>query len=271
MLCTVCHNQTLLTGGFGRRLDAAQVRRYKAEWDELVSERMRSTASASSAGEPVIGAPEQRPEDVIDRVLDQSELSPKVAVRMIDAELNQEVRRILAGSGWGQGRHGWTIADGVARLFELGVVSNSVGRSLGFFVEVRDRLVAGEPPVSRDDALSALDVGIFTYRALAAIPLERHYVVTAKIPMFSDPEGHEEIAGMFGVEIRSVGPRPRRPRSQIFATTLEHFRAGMEVTWTWNNARTWQRAWYQSPETGEMVVAFDGCIEFAGLALDDVT
>jgi hypothetical protein len=271
VLCTECHNQTLMKGGFGRRLDPAQVRRYKDEWNEIVAERVQAAAHASSAGEPIIGAPEQRSEDVIGRVLSEADRSPKIALRMIDAELNQEIRRILAGSGWGQGRHGWTLAQGVNRLFEIGVVSSSVAHSLTVFEDARDALVRGDPPVSQTEALSALDVGIFTYRSLTAIPLERHYVTGSKIPLFADSEGRHELKGVFGVELRSIGPRPRLPHDRIFPSTLDHFQPGMEVTWAWNNERTWGEAWYQSPETGKMTVAFGGSAEFAGLPLDDVT
>lgn len=42
VLCTDCHNQTLLRGGFDRKLEAAQVRVYKADWIERVSRRRDS-------------------------------------------------------------------------------------------------------------------------------------------------------------------------------------------------------------------------------------
>lgn len=36
VLCTDCHNDTQLKGGFGRQLDAHQVRLYRDDWDHLV-------------------------------------------------------------------------------------------------------------------------------------------------------------------------------------------------------------------------------------------
>lgn len=39
VICFECHDQTQLRGGFGRRLDAAQVRRFKQEWATRVAER----------------------------------------------------------------------------------------------------------------------------------------------------------------------------------------------------------------------------------------
>jgi hypothetical protein len=32
VLCFSCHNETQIRGGFGRKLDAVQVLKYKAEW-----------------------------------------------------------------------------------------------------------------------------------------------------------------------------------------------------------------------------------------------
>lgn len=39
ILCPVCHNETLLKGGFGRQLDAAQVREFRNDWNRRVQSR----------------------------------------------------------------------------------------------------------------------------------------------------------------------------------------------------------------------------------------
>lgn len=48
VLCFECHNQTQVRGGFGRRLDAAQVRQFQADWLERVRYR-RDRADALAA------------------------------------------------------------------------------------------------------------------------------------------------------------------------------------------------------------------------------
>jgi hypothetical protein len=39
VLCLAHHNETLMKGGFGRKLDAAQILKYKADWERRVQER----------------------------------------------------------------------------------------------------------------------------------------------------------------------------------------------------------------------------------------
>jgi hypothetical protein len=39
VLCLQCHNDTQVRGGFGRKLDAAQVRRFREEWAKTVENR----------------------------------------------------------------------------------------------------------------------------------------------------------------------------------------------------------------------------------------
>ena len=161
VVCLECHNETQMRGGFGRKLNAAQVRRYRNEWNNAVSQRLHAAASQSARGEVVLGPPVTRADDLIDHVLEEADRSPKVGLRLMDAELEQETRRLLAGSGWGGGRLDWTVRQGIDRLFELGVVSQSVHGSLNVLETVRAQLNAGEP-VSQSEVLVALDVGIMT-------------------------------------------------------------------------------------------------------------
>ena len=102
VLCVDCHNDTQLRGGFGRRLNEAQIRRYREEWTNAVAERLQTASKQACTGEIVIGAPPVRADDVVDRILAEAERSPRVGLRLMDAELEQETRRLLAGSGWGQ-------------------------------------------------------------------------------------------------------------------------------------------------------------------------
>lgn len=266
VLCVDCHNDTQLRGGFGRHLNEAQVRRYRDEWNRAVADRLHEASRQSSEGHMVIGAPAVRADDVIDRILSEADRSPKVGLRLMDAELEQESRRLLAGSGWAQGRHDWKLRAAIDRLFELGVVSASVHTSLDVLEKTREALDAGHS-VGRDEVLRALDVGIFTYRALAAVPRERHYVVDAKIPVFLDPEGRHVVEGVSGVRIRSVGPRPRSPRDAVFLTRGVEYVVGSEVTWLWGS-EVLGPAWYLDVESGTYMTA--SSVEFRGVALDNV-
>jgi hypothetical protein len=48
-LCFSCHNETQIKGGFGRKLDAVQVLKYKAEWEQRVRERKAKADEAMIA------------------------------------------------------------------------------------------------------------------------------------------------------------------------------------------------------------------------------
>ena len=73
------------SGGFGRGLNAAQMRRYRDEWKAAISDRLQAAATRSAEGKVVLGAPIARADDVIDRVLEEAEHSSKVGLRLMDA------------------------------------------------------------------------------------------------------------------------------------------------------------------------------------------
>ncbi len=56
VLCLYCHNDTLLRGGFGRKLDAAQVRLYKTQWEvEVASGRTPEVGKGASRSSTALG------------------------------------------------------------------------------------------------------------------------------------------------------------------------------------------------------------------------
>lgn len=57
VLCFDCHDETLLAGGFGRRLDAAQVRQFRDDWTDRV-QRRRDEADRLAAS---VMSPSQAP------------------------------------------------------------------------------------------------------------------------------------------------------------------------------------------------------------------
>jgi len=203
---------------------------------------------------------------VIDRVLEAAERSPRVGLRLLEAELDQDVRRLLAGSGWGQGRHDWDLRAGIDRLFELGVVSSSVHASLNVLETTKAAIKAGTP-VTPHEVLAALDVGIMTYRALSGIPRERHYVVEADIVVFLDPGATSRRDDVRAVRIASVGPPPPKPHNRVFLTRSSDLEVGSEVTWAWESVNLGQ-GWYLDLESGryEQVASMG----FAGVDLDHI-
>lgn len=267
VLCLECHNQTLVQGGFGRRLNEAQIRRYRDEWTGALRDRVAAEARESAHGEPIIGAPPTRADDVVDSALAAAETrSPRVGLALLGGELDQVARRILASTGWGRGRHDWNLRDAIDELHNLGVVSRSVHMSLAVLEDTRAAIAAGNP-VPPKDVLRALDVAVSTFRALAAIPVERNYVAEASIAMHETGDGGPAIPGVFGVRIRTIGPPPRQPREAVFLTRREDYVPGTEVTWLWGSD-VLGPLWYLDTSTGRYVE--QKTVEFTGLALDDI-
>ena len=72
VLCVVCHDQTQIIGGFGRKLNAGQVTRYRDDWLALVEARR--------TGEPVKFEPIKDPEPR-HASISAPETSPRTAAR----------------------------------------------------------------------------------------------------------------------------------------------------------------------------------------------
>jgi hypothetical protein len=140
---------------------------------------------------------------------------------------------LLASTGWGQSRYDWTLADAINRLHSLGVVSESIRGSFDTFGGAVQTIAGGNEQVAAQELLNALDVGVFTFRALAAIPRERHYVVHSDLPVYQDGEGRSRVPGVFAVVLRTIGQRPRAPRDQAFLSTRNGYAIGAEVSWGW--------------------------------------
>jgi hypothetical protein len=65
VLCLECHDDTQLQGGFGRKLNGSQLRKYRDEWDQRVvyrrAEADRLAASISVAAPPALPTEEPEP------------------------------------------------------------------------------------------------------------------------------------------------------------------------------------------------------------------
>jgi hypothetical protein len=106
-----------------------------------------------------------------------------------------------------------------------------------------------------------------TYRALAAIPRERHYVIEAGIPVFTDSTATVRRADIWAIRIRSIGPPPRKPHEHVFLTRSSNTEVGSEVTWAWDMENLGQ-GWYLDLATGRYDVT--ASMAFAGIPLDDI-
>jgi hypothetical protein len=65
VVCFVCHDKTQIRGGFGRKLDAAQILKFKEDWEQRVRERKAKADEAAVA--KLVGATSDRPTSTPER------------------------------------------------------------------------------------------------------------------------------------------------------------------------------------------------------------
>ncbi|MFH2107983.1 MAG: HNH endonuclease signature motif containing protein [Chrysiogenia bacterium] len=64
VLCIDCHNETMIRGGFGRKLNGTQIKKYKYEWIERVKQR-KIKADELASIETVTGTKQEIEEDLL--------------------------------------------------------------------------------------------------------------------------------------------------------------------------------------------------------------
>jgi hypothetical protein len=206
--------------------------------------------------------------EVIDRVLNLTAQSPKAALLVLAAEVEREVRRLMASLGLLTGRQSVPIHRAIEELDRYGLPKH-VPSSLRLFWEVRNRLVHGHQ-ASDADTLSAIDSGIAILRALHAIPHEENIVFHPGVPIYSEPTCKTLIPNVKGVILETTSPGGASQFYRIFPTTRTHFAKGRRVSWEWSDEHVFGNAWYIDPNTGTKREAWSSSMEFVGRNLDEV-
>jgi hypothetical protein len=205
----------------------------------------------------------------IKQILQQATSSPKLALIALRAELERQAVNGLAIRGLLRGRRIAPLKQALVELRQYGLPAALEG-SLELFDSARNKIVHGAGTTD-DDALRALDSGLTILRALAAMPSETHVVDHPGVEIFSDPQCTQLIPGVKGVILEATSPGGAIKTKRIYATTQTHFQKGKQVAWEWNSGMQWSKAWYRDPDTGAFKSAWDGCAEFIGRHLDDIT
>jgi hypothetical protein len=94
-------------------------------------------------------------------------------------------------------------------------------------------------------------------------------VYEVDVDLFSDDECRNAIPDVKGVMIEKVGPQGTRIETRILPTAKQgYYREGTRVTWEWNVARLYSKAYYVDPDTKERRMAWESSAEFSGRNLD---
>lgn len=229
---------------------------------------------ATSSAEPSAGQntiPGSTQEDTaVEKITQLAAQSPKAALLVLAADMERELRVLLANTGWHGGRRVVGLKQGFNMLLrETEALPPHVGGSVRLFADMRSRLVHGVAATD-DDVLRALDSGLTILKALRAIPQEHHVVQHADVPIFEDSALTKPLSDVRAVILESTSPGGATKRRDVFPTTKRHFQKGKAVGWEWNLSRKFEAAWYRDPESGEVRRAWAGALEFTGRNLDDL-
>ena len=147
-------------------------------------------------------------------------VSPKVGLMVLSAELDRAVRELFLGTGlWEPTGRRLSLSAGLERLVDLGTLSTSAASALNVFQTIRNKIIHGSRGVSDDEVVRAIDAAIPLLRAILAVPMERHFVEAAGVPVFSDVAATIPIDDATGVVLKPRAPRGLRGMSRMFPTT----------------------------------------------------
>ena len=212
---------------------------------------------------PVENAPETDTTAAeVQSILREAATSPRVAVMTIAAELEADVRRLSAITGWG--RDARTVRQQLSSV----PIADDLRSAVDDFWTVRNQVVHGSS-ASDDDVLRAVDYGLRILEALDRVPVETN-LVEAVVPVYEDPQAASRRMDVMGLVLKTIPPDGGDSHFRIFPTTRTDYEKGKQVSWEWG-PRQWGESWYRDPGTGEVKYAWTSSLEFVGRQLDELT
>jgi hypothetical protein len=197
--------------------------------------------------------------------------SPKAALLLLSADIERNLRELLAATGWLRGRRVTSIPVGIDMLAEQAPVSMGIREAVRQFSDVRNQIVHGRG-VAESDVISAIDSGLKILAAIDAIPREVNVVYHPGADVFSDPDGEHPNPSVKALLVDTTGPTAegtQETRRRVFATTRTDYKKGQVLSWEWGG-RPFGESWYRHPDTGKIEYAWTGSLEFIGRPLDEI-
>ena len=235
------------------------------ELDEDLKELHQSAERAEEAAEERVGYLPS--EDVTTEIFREAARSPRAALLLLAAELEQSVREKCAAAGWPDGKR-MRLREAIDELGRQGNLPAHVTETFRLFMDVRNRLVHGHE-ADDDDILRAIDSGVLLLRTIDAIPIERNVVKKIDVPLYSDPDCKNRITGVSGVILETTSPGGAQKHLRIFPTTKTDFQIGKSVSCERNMTEVWEETWYKD-EAGVKKLAWHSCAEFVGRPLEEI-
>jgi hypothetical protein len=204
----------------------------------------------------------------ITKILQQAVIAPKVALIMLQSELERQAHNAIATRGLLGGRRNISVSEALSQLSQLGLPPY-ISDALRLFSDVRNKIIHGQAATD-DDIIQAIDSGITILKAVSALPRSVNIVYHPSVDIFSDAMCTQVIADAKGLILETTSPDGAVKGFQIVPITMTRFQKGREVTLEYNLNRVWPETWYRDPDSEEIKHAWREAAEFIGRHLDDI-
>jgi len=191
--------------------------------------------------------------------------SPKLAVVMLAAEIEREVRTLVATRGHLRGRRLLPLHQELERL---GVPPHLIAAVRKFW-DVRNRLVHGYAATD-DEAVRGVDLGLSILATIRSVPRETNVIYHPGVELFSDEAGTRPVPEARGAVLETTNSDGTKKTHRVYPTTRTDYARGKQVSWEWNPARTWGETWFKDPDSGNIKYAWRESMEFVGRHLEEV-
>ena len=243
---------------------------YVEEFKKTVEEAQEEIPD-SEVGEEQYDKEIKETDEDIREVLEAAKISTELGVIKLSSILEREIR-VLAGSlGQTTSKHRVSSVNLFRRLVEKGYLPQHTTKSLQIFWELRNQIIHGHEQKNERNILKVLDIGLVLLKTIKSIPHEINIIYHPGVDIYSDEQCDNLIPNVKGVILETTSPGRAEKFKRIFPTTRpEYYKKGKRVTWEWNLSRTWGKAWYKDPDTGEIKKAWDSAGEFVGRHIDEL-
>jgi hypothetical protein len=199
--------------------------------------------------------------DVEAHILDLAAKDKQAALMRLAIEIEKEVLLLHGTLGLRNQFKVGNFRDVVNQLVKHGALSKEMQHGLMEFWNVRNQIAHAR---LTDDSIltSALGSGIRLLRLIKAIPRPRYTIIHPSVPVYRDKACKEPITETCGVIIETTETDGRKIR-MIYPAGRE-FVAGEIVGWDWDMDRVYGEAFYRSPDSGEITLAWSSSAAFVG-------
>lgn len=254
-----------------KRIRRAKLLGQELELDQELDRLEAKTEAAREASLEVLTSPSEQSSaetmlegDEADvEILRTAAASPKAALMLLSAEMEAQMRRLLASAGH-LPRRPLNISQMSRELIRVAGLPHETTEAVAEFSHIRNRLVHGRD-VREDEVLRAIDIGLKLLDILRDLPVPRYAVAQAGLPVYEDARGEQHRPDVTAVVLKVEGEEGAR----VYPTT-QQYQAGERLSWDWNMDRVWGESWYLDVDTGEIKYAWRTSAEFVGKPLDQI-